>query len=112
MAAPTQADHGRVPGLDVAGLRDWLELAHADLAAGELRARVIAGGRSNLTYAIAGARIPLVLRRPPLGHVLSSAHDMRREHRVISALAGSAVPVPVAVDLVDDTENARVTGTP
>ena len=61
----------------------------------ELRAEVIAGGRSNLTYAVDGARIPLVLRRPPLGHVLSSAHDMRREHRVISrAAAARAVPVP------------------
>ena len=72
---------------------------------------VIAGGRSNLTYAIDGARVPLILRRPPLGHVLSSAHDMRREHRVISALAGTAVPVPLAVDVVDDTADARVTGT-
>ena len=45
-----------------------------------------------LTVSLA-ALVPLVLRRPPLGHVLSSAHDMRREHRVISALAGSRVPV-------------------
>ncbi len=100
-----------VPGLDVSGLRTWLGAAHPELSAGELGARLIAGGRSNLTYAIEGARIPLVLRRPPLGHVLSSAHDMRREHRVISALAGSAVPVPVAIDLVDDTEAGEITGT-
>ncbi|QTX05994.1 phosphotransferase family protein [Agromyces archimandritae] len=77
-----------------------------------LRASVIAGGRSNLTYRIDGARIPLVLRRPPLGHVLSSAHDMAREHRVITALAGTAVPVPRTVDLVDDTAAGEVTGTP
>ena len=51
-----------------------------------------------------GARVPLVVRRPPLGHVLSTAHDMAREHRVISALPGSRVPVPPAVDLVDDTD--------
>jgi aminoglycoside phosphotransferase (APT) family kinase protein len=100
-----------VPGLDVAGLTAWLREAHPDLAAGELTAEVIAGGRSNLTYAIDGARIPLIVRRPPLGHVLSSAHDMRREHRVISALAGTAVPVPQAIDVVDDTGPAKVTGT-
>jgi len=100
-----------VPGLDVTGLTAWLAESHPELAGDALTARVIAGGRSNLTYAIEGARMPLVLRRPPLGHVLSSAHDMRREHRVISALAGSPVPVPRAIDVVDDTADARVTGT-
>jgi len=100
-----------VPGLDVAGLSAWLADVHPELAGAPLTASVIAGGRSNLTYAIDGARVPLILRRPPLGHVLSSAHDMRREHRVISALADTAVPVPVAVDVVDDTADARITGT-
>jgi len=100
-----------VPGLDCTGLQTWLERVHPELADGELTAEVIAGGRSNLTYRVDGARLPLVLRRPPLGHVLSSAHDMRREHRVITALAGSAVPVPRTVDLVDDVERAEVTGT-
>ncbi|MET0735878.1 MAG: phosphotransferase family protein [Microbacterium sp.] len=100
-----------VPGLDVAGLTAWLATAHPALAAGELTASVIAGGRSNLTYAVDGARIPLILRRPPLGHVLSSAHDMRREHRVITALGDSEVPVPRTVDVVDDTSDRRVTGT-
>ena len=100
-----------VPGLDVAGLTAWLRRAHPELAAGDLDARVIAGGKSNLTYRIDGARIPLVLRRPPLGHVLASAHDMHREHRVISALQGTAVPVPPAVAVVDDTAADEVTGT-
>ncbi len=101
-----------VPGLDVQALTAWLAAAHPELADGgrDLEATVIAGGRSNLTYAIDGARRPLVLRRPPLGHVLASAHDMRREHRVISALADTPVPVPVAVDVVDDTGGA-ITGT-
>lgn len=101
-----------VPGLDVAGLAGWLRRTHPDLADGDLVAHVIAGGKSNLTYRIDGARIPLVLRRPPLGHVLASAHDMHREHRVISALQGSAVPVPRAVDYADDTAAGEVTGTP
>ncbi|MGC5169068.1 phosphotransferase family protein [Microbacterium sp. DT81.1] len=100
-----------LPGLDVAGLSGWLAGAHPELVAGPLSAAVIAGGRSNLTYAVDGARMPLILRRPPLGHVLLSAHDMRREHRVISALAHTAVPVPIAVDVVDDTTENRVTGT-
>ncbi|QIG38463.1 phosphotransferase family protein [Microbacterium sp. 4R-513] len=99
------------PGLDVAGLTAWLTRSHPDLAAAPLHASLIAGGRSNLTYAVDGARLPLVVRRPPLGHVLSTAHDMRREHRVISALGSTAVPVPRAIDVVDDTARAEVTGT-
>ena len=102
---------GELPGLDVAGLTRWLRGAHPALAGDALTARVIAGGRSNLTYAVDGATLPLIVRRPPLGHVLSSAHDMRREHRVISALATSPVPVPRAVDVVDDSADGTVTGT-
>ncbi|KQQ93854.1 acyl-CoA dehydrogenase [Leifsonia sp. Leaf325] len=111
-SAPNAAPPGAVPGLDVAGLEAWLSETHPQLAAGSLTARLITGGKSNLTYRIDGARMPLVLRRPPLGHVLATAHDMAREHRVISALSGSAVPVPPTVAIVDDTADARVTGTP
>lgn len=102
-----------VPGLDATGLHAWLRRTHPELVEPDtqLTASVIEGGRSNLTYAIDGTSRPLILRRPPLGHVLSSAHDMRREHRVISALADSLVPVPVAVDIVDDTRAHEVTGT-
>jgi aminoglycoside phosphotransferase (APT) family kinase protein len=65
--------------------------------------RLIAGGRSNLTYAVVdrGGR-RFVLRRPPLGHVLESAHDMGREHRIISALAPTAVPVPAPLAFCAD----------
>ena len=66
---------------------------------------LIAGGHSNLTFAAddaAGKRY--VLRRPPLGHVLESAHDMAREHRIISALQGSAVPVAQTLGLCRDVE--------
>jgi aminoglycoside phosphotransferase (APT) family kinase protein len=55
---------------------------------------LIAGGKSNLTYRIASDAGELVLRRPPLGHVLPTAHDMAREYRVQTALADSDVPVP------------------
>jgi aminoglycoside phosphotransferase (APT) family kinase protein len=55
---------------------------------------LIAGGHSNLTYRFVDRKgAAYVLRRPPLGHVLESAHDMGREHRIISALQGSSVPV-------------------
>jgi aminoglycoside phosphotransferase (APT) family kinase protein len=73
--------------------------------------RLIAGGRSNLTYLLrpGNEAAPLVLRRPPLGHVLPTAHDMSREYRVLSALAGTAIPVPVPVAFCADTE---ITGAP
>lgn len=58
------------------------------------RADVIAGGRSNLTYDIRNGPGSWILRRPPLGHVLETAHDMGRECRVVRALATTAVPVP------------------
>ncbi len=70
-----------------------------------LRFELISGGRSNLTYRVdlggRGGR-SVALRRPPLGHVLPTAHDMRREYRVLSALADSAVPVPRPIALCED----------
>ncbi|MBO4210741.1 phosphotransferase family protein, partial [Micromonospora echinofusca] len=78
--------------------------------AGPLRARLIAGGKSNLTYLVhagdpaSGTGREFVLRRPPLGHVLATAHDMAREYRVISALAPTDVPVPAALLLCTDPE--------
>ena len=47
---------------------------------------LISGGKSNLTYRVSSDAGELVLRRPPLGHILPTAHDMAREHRVLSAL--------------------------
>src|SRR5437763_1867655 len=65
------------------------------LAAGGLpEVTRVAGGRSNLPYRLGLPVRSLVLRRPPLGHVLPTAHDMNREFRVLTALAGTAVPVP------------------
>ena len=55
---------------------------------------LIAGGKSNLTYRIRSDAGEVILRRPPLGHVLPTAHDMAREYRVLTALQGTAVPVP------------------
>jgi aminoglycoside phosphotransferase (APT) family kinase protein len=65
--------------------------------------RLIAGGHSNLTFGVSDAAgRHMVLRRPPLGHVLESAHDMAREHRIIAALADSHVPVAPALGLCED----------
>lgn len=79
------------PGLDLARLGAYLE--REGVAAGPLRAEVIHGGMSNLTYLVRDAAgAAYVVRRPPLGHVLATAHDMGREYRVMTALAGSGVP--------------------
>lgn len=77
--------------------------------AGPLHAELIAGGRSNLTYVIGDGEREWVLRRPPLAHVLPTAHDMAREYRVISALAGTGTPVPGTVLLCDDPSVLGVT---
>jgi aminoglycoside phosphotransferase (APT) family kinase protein len=92
------------PGLDLARLSGYLRTRVPDLAAEPLSAELIAGGRSNLTYRVCAGAHEFVLRRPPLGHVLATAHDMAREHRVISALAGTPVPVPEAIALCEDAE--------
>jgi aminoglycoside phosphotransferase (APT) family kinase protein len=63
---------------------------------------LIAGGKSNLTYRVASDAGEVVLRRPPLGHVLPTAHDMSREHRVQDALEVTAVPVPRMLYLAAD----------
>ncbi|MEE2061846.1 phosphotransferase family protein [Rhodococcus artemisiae] len=91
-------------GLDTTLLRSYLQTAAPHLLAGPLTARLISGGRSNLTYGVSDGTRELVLRRPPLGHVLKTAHDMAREHRVITALAGTEVPVPRTYLLCADTE--------
>ncbi|TNY36906.1 phosphotransferase family protein [Thermomonospora catenispora] len=94
-----------VPGVDVPRLSAWLRRTLPD--AGPIESvRLIAGGRSNLTYgiALAGGR-RIVLRRPPLGHVLPTAHDMAREYRVLRALSdGSGVPVPTPLAFCEDEE--------
>ncbi|HEX7461320.1 MAG TPA: phosphotransferase family protein [Dermatophilaceae bacterium] len=67
------------------------------------RAELIKGGKSNLTYRLTDGSHDWVLRRPPLGHVLATAHDMAREYRVMSALATTPVPVPAMVTLCEDS---------
>ncbi len=92
-----------VPGLDLGRLSTWLS-AHVPGAGPEFTVTLIAGGKSNLTYLVADGDHEWIVRRPPLGHVLATAHDMAREHRVISALRGTAVPVPTTYDLCEDVD--------
>ncbi|GAA3998606.1 phosphotransferase family protein [Streptomyces marokkonensis] len=92
------------PGLDLDRLRGLLDRERPGLVTGPLSGRLIEGGRSNLTYAVSDGGARWVVRRPPLGHVLATAHDMKREHRVISALHPTNVPVPRPVLLCEDEE--------
>ena len=107
-------------GLDLAALQDWLERERPELVTGPLSASLITGGKSNLTYTLSAGSRDYVVRRPPLGHVLATAHDMGREYRVMAALAPTNVPVPQMIAHCEDTEvigapfyvMEKVTGTP
>jgi aminoglycoside phosphotransferase (APT) family kinase protein len=85
------------PGLDLERLRTYL-------GSGELAATMFAGGRSNLTYAVSDGTDRWVLRRPPLGHVLPTAHDMSREHKVLDALSAAGFPAPKPVLICTDLD--------
>jgi aminoglycoside phosphotransferase (APT) family kinase protein len=88
-----------LPGVDLRALEAWLDAECPGLRSAPLAGEVIAGGKSNLTYRITDGRRTWALRRPPLAHVLPTAHDMTREYRVISALADTDVPVPQPIAL-------------
>jgi aminoglycoside phosphotransferase (APT) family kinase protein len=95
-----------VQGIDEPKVGAWLD-ANIEGAHGPYTYSLIAGGRSNLTYRVTdSAGMEMVLRRPPLGHVLATAHDMAREHRIISAVGRTGVPVPRCLGLcTDETVN-------
>ena len=73
-----------------------------DGAWADCRVELISGGKSNITYSVTSAAGEVVLRRPPLSTVLATAHDMRREYTVMTALAETPVPVPVTRLLCTD----------
>lgn len=93
-----------VLGIDLPKVTAWLD-GNVEQLRGPYQFDLIAGGRSNVTYRgtdSAGTRF--VLRRPPLGHVLATAHDMAREHRLITAVGRTDVPVPRTWGLCTDNE--------
>ena len=87
-------------GLDLPTLTGFFT-EHVPGFAGELTAELVTGGRSNLTYLLTDGRARWILRRAPLGGLTPSAHDMRREYRVVAALANSEVPVARTVAFGD-----------
>ncbi|MFD6392093.1 phosphotransferase family protein [Nocardia sp. NPDC060259] len=89
-----------LPGLDLDRLSTWLR-GQVDVA-GALSGKLIAGGKSNLTYEVGDGSTRWIVRRPPLGHVLATAHDMAREYRVTAALRDTDVPVPAMYALCQD----------
>ncbi|MGF7237004.1 MAG: phosphotransferase family protein [Frankia sp.] len=98
-----------LPGIDPGAVTRWI-LAEVPDAAAPLAFSFLAGGRSNLTYRVTDALgAAWVLRRPPTGEVLATAHDMGREYRFLTALRSTAVPVAEPVALCED---AAVTGAP
>ena len=87
--------------LDTSALARWL-VDRGEPVAGELQAERIGLGQSNLTYGLSdGGGRRWVARRPPRGTLLASAHDVAREHRILVALAGTDVPIPGVIGLVD-----------
>ena len=77
---------------------------HIAECSGPLRADIVAGGRSNLTYRVTDGTTVWALRRPPLGGLTPSAHDVGREYRVMAALHDSGVAVPQAISLCTDPD--------
>ena len=91
-------------GADPSVVGPYLAEALSETAWKDCTVALIAGGKSNLTYRVDSPAGSLVLRRPPLGHVLPTAHDMGREYRVMSGLRDTDVPVPAMVHFCDDAE--------
>ena len=103
----SQTQNQEVQGIAADNVTQWMA-QHIDGLAAPLSFELIAGGHSNLTYSVVDQQDrTFVLRRPPLGHVLESAHDMGREHKIITALAGSQVPVASTIGLCTDLECQR-----
>lgn len=103
--ADRKRDLMTVEGLDLDAFGSWFDNERPGLLPGPLHAGLITGGKSNLTYWVTnGDGQSLVVRRPPLGHVLATAHDMSREYRVMTALAPTDVPVPHTFALCQDSD--------
>jgi len=102
MSSTADSQEQTPQGIDAQAVSAWF-VEHVPDIVLPLRFSLIAGGHSNLTFR---AEDPtgkaLVLRRPPTGNVLATAHDMAREYKVVSGVGGSSVPVPVTLGLCED----------
>jgi aminoglycoside phosphotransferase (APT) family kinase protein len=113
-AASEGTDPGETPGgppagIDEAGVAAWL-VAQVGGLQPPFRYRQITGGHSNLTFEVADdAGRRCILRRPPTGPLLPTAHDMGREHRIIAAVGPAGIPAPAALGYCPDP---AVTGAP
>lgn len=98
-----ESSDAAVPGINHQAVSQWIT---ANVGPeGSFNFAFIAGGHSNLTYKVtAPGTEPLVLRRPPLGSVIATAHDMAREFKIISGIQQTKVPVPRALALCEDSE--------
>lgn len=96
-------------GIDEQHLTPWLTERLPELEP-PFRFTRVGEGQSNLTFRLDDAAgHAVVLRRPPLGEILASAHDMEREHRILSGLASAGARVPRPLAVCDDPQ---VTGAP
>ncbi|MDH3920882.1 MAG: phosphotransferase, partial [Rhodospirillales bacterium] len=89
--------------LDLTRLEPYLR-ARLPGAEGPLELRQFGGGHANLTYLLGFGDTEYVLRRPPLGPIAPSSHDMAREHRVLAALSRVFPLAPRSYLLCDDPE--------
>jgi aminoglycoside phosphotransferase (APT) family kinase protein len=96
-APPDDVTAAPVPGADPGAVGPWLAERLGDPRWQDCALDPIGAGRSNLTYRVQSPAGAVVLRRPPVGEVAATAHDMGRERRIIAGLAGTDVPVPAVL---------------
>ena len=87
--------------LDLDAVKKFLEAAAPELS-GEISLEQFPSGHSNLTYMLKVGDRELVLRRPPFGSKVKSAHDMSREYRILSAIHKVYDPAPRPLAFNDD----------
>ena len=102
MSTDTEPTNDPSRAINAEPVSEWLR-ANIDGAVGPFTFDFITGGHSNLTFAVTGSDgTRVVLRRPPLGSVLATAHDMAREYKIISGVGQTSVPVPRALGVCED----------
>jgi aminoglycoside phosphotransferase (APT) family kinase protein len=94
-----------LPGLPSVAFDEWLRQELPDyIGDGDWYAELISGGLSNITYRVHLGIGAIIVRRPPLGELLPSAHDMSREYRALGGLATTSVPVPQVLRFCSDPQ--------